>query len=264
VITHFHGDHVQGASEYRKVWPDVQIISSEPTREAIQDRLMPRRKRELLGLPARLDKLKADLGKETDNAKKSELQKNLQQGEAYLAELTAMPDPPLPNITVDNEMVLHGKSRDVRILWLGKAHTDGDLFVYVPDAKVLVTGDVVHGATPSLGDAYPYDWIHTLDAAERLDFDYAIGGHGDVLHGKAAFGLWIDYFNDLLKGAGSNCTSGATMDDVRQSLSRTLLASYQGKFPTGGAGAFPKTVFDNIEKAYQVVCGPFVNNPIAH
>jgi glyoxylase-like metal-dependent hydrolase (beta-lactamase superfamily II) len=230
----------------------------------METRLVQRRKRELLGLPARLDKLKADLGKETDPAKKRELQENLQQGEAYLAELSAMADPPLPNVTIDNMLVLHGKSRDVRILWLGRAHTDGDLFVYVPDAKVLVTGDVLHGATPSLGDSYPYDWIHTLNAAEKLDFEYVIGGHGDVLHGKAAFHLWIDYLNELLKGAERGCAAGATMDDVRQSLSHSLLAAYEGKFPAGGAGPFPKTVFDNIEKAYQVVCGPLVSNPIAH
>jgi hypothetical protein len=49
-----------------------------------------------------------------------------------------------------------------------------------------------------MGDSYPYDWIKTLDVAEKLDFDYVIAGHGDVMRGKETFELWKQYFRDLL------------------------------------------------------------------
>jgi cyclase len=264
VITHFHGDHVQGAAEYRREWPNVQIISTEETRKSIEARLVPRMKRELLGLPGRIEKLKSDLEKTSESSKKVEMQRNIQQGESYLSELTAMTALMLPNISIQHSMALYGKSRNIEILWLGKAHTDGDLFIYVPDAKVIVTGDAVHGATPSMADSYPYDWIQTLDLAQRRDIDYIIGGHGDVLRGKEPFELWKRYFTELLELSAQSCTAGDTTDEARKRISQTLLANYDGKFPTGGAGAFPKTVFDNIEKAYQIVCGPLVNNPIAH
>jgi glyoxylase-like metal-dependent hydrolase (beta-lactamase superfamily II) len=54
---------------------------------------------------------------------------------------------------------------------------------------VLVTGDALHGWTPYMGESYPYDWIHTLDAAEKLDFQHVIGGHSDVIEGKETFEL---------------------------------------------------------------------------
>jgi glyoxylase-like metal-dependent hydrolase (beta-lactamase superfamily II) len=63
VITHFHGDHFQGAQAYLYLseWPGVQVTSSDATREGIAKRGIPRMHRETLGLPARIENLKADL-----------------------------------------------------------------------------------------------------------------------------------------------------------------------------------------------------------
>jgi hypothetical protein len=48
-----------------------------------------------------------------------------------------------------------------------------------------------------MADSYPYDWIKTLDIAEKLDFDQALGGH-DVMHNKQTYELWEIYFHDLM------------------------------------------------------------------
>src|SRR5260370_32063766 len=80
-------------------------------------------------------------------------------------------------MTVDRRLILHRDSRTVEILWMGRAHTDGDLCVFLPNEKVLATGDALHGWTPTMRDSYPYDWIQTLHAAEKLDFEHVIGGH---------------------------------------------------------------------------------------
>lgn len=64
-------------------------------------------------------------------------------------------------MTVDSRLILHRESRTVEILWLGRAHTDGDLFVFLPKEKVLASGDAPHGWTPTMRDSYPYEWIQT-------------------------------------------------------------------------------------------------------
>ena len=102
-----------------------------------------------------------------------------------------------------------------------------------------------------MGDSYPYDWIQTLDKAERLDFAVAIGGHGDVMHGKATFELWKQYFQDLMDETAAAFAGGATLDDARRQVSAKLMAKYTGRFPD----TFPKDVMANIEKAYRVVSG---------
>lgn len=102
-----------------------------------------------------------------------------------------------------------------------------------------------------MGDGYPYDWIRTLDEAEKLDFDYVIGGHGDVMRGKGMFKLWRQYFGDLMAETADAYAQGATLDETRQRVAPALQAKYAGKFPP----TFPGDVIPNIEKAYRVISG---------
>jgi cyclase len=249
VNTHFHWDHYQGNQAYPSSWPaGVEIISSEATRANIEQRGIPRVKHEIVTMPAEIDKLKADLEEATDTKQKDELQRNLQQAEAYFAELKSM-QVTLPTLTFDRSLILHRKTRTVEIFWLGNAHTNGDIWVYLRKEKVLVTGDALHGWTPFMGDSYPYDWIQTLDAAEKLDFDQVLGGHGDVMQGKQKFELWKQYFRDLLDETAQSYSAGASLEDAQKQVGKALIAKYASQFDP----AFPQSVIANITKAYQVI-----------
>jgi cyclase len=249
VNTHFHWDHYQGNEAYPSSWPaGVEIISSEATRANIEQRGIPRVKHEIITMPQEIEKLKADLAKASDPKQKDEIQKNLQQAEAYLAELKSM-QVTLPTMTFDRSLILHRKARTVEIFWLGNAHTNGDIWIYLPKEKVLVSGDALHGWTPFMGDSYPYDWIQTLDAAEKLDFDQVLGGHGDVMQGKQKFELWKQYFRDLLDETARSYSAGASLEDAQKQISEILIANYAAKFDPN----FSKSVTANITKAYQVI-----------
>ncbi len=249
VNTHFHWDHYQGNQAYPSSWPaGVEIISSEATRANIEQRGIPRVKHEIVTMPQEIEKLKNDLDKASDLGQKEQLRANLLQAEAYLAELKSM-QVTLPSVTFDHSLILHRPSKTVEILWLGNAHTNGDVFVYLRREKVLVTGDALHGWTPYMGDSYPFDWIQTLEAAEKLDFDQVIAGHGDVMRGKERFELWKQYFHDLLDETAKAYARGASLDDAEKVVSKTLIAKYADKFDPG----FPKSVIGNIAKAYQVI-----------
>lgn len=249
VNTHFHWDHYQGNQAYPSSWPaGVEIISSEATRESIEQRGIPRVKRELVTMPQEIYKLRGELEQTSDAHQREETQSNLRQAEEYLAELKTM-QVTLPTMTFDHSLILHRNSRTVEVLWLGKAHTDGDVFVYLPKEKVLVTGDALHGWTPYMGDSYPYDWIHTLDAAEKLDFQHVIGGHGDVIEGKGKFELWKQYFGDLLGETARVYSEGVTEEEAEKRVSKLLIPKYASKFDP----LFPQRVLANIAKAYQVI-----------
>jgi len=249
VNTHFHWDHYQGNQAYPSSWPaGVEIISSEATRANIEQRGIPRVKHEIVTMPQEIEKLKSDLDKASDVGQKEQLRANLLQAEAYLAELKSM-QVTLPSVTFDHSLILHRPSKTVEVLWLGNAHTNGDVFVYLPREKVLVTGDALHGWTPYMGDSYPFDWIQTLDAAEKLDFDQVIGGHGDVMRGKERFELWKHYFRDLMDEAAQAYARGASLEDAEKGVGKTLIAKYADRFDPG----FPKSVIGNIAKAYQVI-----------
>src|SRR6202035_979728 len=115
VNTHFHWDHYQGNQAYPSSWPaGVEIISSEATRENIEHRGIPRVKCEIATMPQEIEKLKSDLAKATDAKQKAELQSNLEQSEAYFAELKTMQFT-LPTMTFDRSFILHRKSRTVEL-----------------------------------------------------------------------------------------------------------------------------------------------------
>lgn len=72
--------------------------------------------------------------------------------------------------------------RLVELVHPGRGHTRGDLVVRVPDADVLLAGDLVEeSALPSLGeDCWPLDWPPTLDTVLQLTGDdtTVVPGHG--------------------------------------------------------------------------------------
>jgi len=252
VNTHFHWDHYQGNQAYPSSWPaGVEIISSEATRENIERIGIPRVKNEIVTMPQEIANLKKDLEKASTAEQKNAIQENIRQAEAYFAELKSM-QVTLPTMTFDRSLILRRGGRTVEILWLGRAHTDGDVFVFLPNEKVIVTGDALHGWTPFMGDSYPYDWIQTLDAAEKLDFNSVLGGHGDVMHGKLRFELWKSYFRDLMDRTAAGYAEGATPDEARKTVADFLVKKYADKFDPN----FPKSVAANVTKAYQVIAFP--------
>jgi glyoxylase-like metal-dependent hydrolase (beta-lactamase superfamily II) len=252
VNTHFHWDHYQGNEAYPSSWPaGIEIISSEATRQNIQRLGIPRIKNEIVTMPQEIANLKTELEKASAAEQKASIQENIRQAEAYVAVLKLM-QVTLPTMTFDRSLILRRGSRTVEILWLGRAHTDGDVFVFLPKERVLVTGDALHGWTPFMGDSYPYDWIQTLDAAEKLDFDSVLGGHGDVMHGKVRFELWKQYFQDLMERTAAAYAEGASLEQVQKSVSSFLTKKYADRFDPN----FSKNVGANVTKAYQVVAFP--------
>jgi len=99
------------------------------------------------------------------------------------AELVTAPIVP-PNRTVHHESTVDVGGRPVVLHHLGRGHTAGDLVVHVPDADVLVAGDLVEeGAPPSFDDAYPLEWPQTVAALLRLTTPSTVivPGHGAVV-----------------------------------------------------------------------------------
>jgi glyoxylase-like metal-dependent hydrolase (beta-lactamase superfamily II) len=96
---------------------------------------------------------------------------------AGLAEVTIRP----PDHAVQSEQRLDIGGRAVRLLHPGRGHTDGDLVVLVPDADVVLTGDLVEqGAAPDFADGYPLEWPDTLAAvlASLTADTVVVPGHG--------------------------------------------------------------------------------------
>jgi len=130
-------------------------------------------------------------------------------------------------MTFDRSLILRRGSRTVEILWLGRATPMATSSSSSP-TKSHRHGDALHGWTPFMGDSYPYEWIQTLDAAEKLDFHSVLGGHGDVMHGKLRFELWKQYFQDLMDRTAAVYAEGAPSTKPKKTVSAFLTKKYAG------------------------------------
>ena len=64
-----------------------------------------------------------------------------------------------PNVLVDEHATLVVGGRRLELAFHGRAHTDHDLVVAVPDAGVVFAGDIIEeGNAPYFGDGFPIAW----------------------------------------------------------------------------------------------------------
>ncbi|MGZ5930318.1 MAG: MBL fold metallo-hydrolase, partial [Rhizomicrobium sp.] len=86
-----------------------------------------------------------------------------------------------PTQAVADKRTIRLGATDIEILNLGRAHTGGDLSVYVPGAKVLFMSEIFdHRLFPSLARGFPSEWLSTIKKNQAIDAKWVFGGHGFV------------------------------------------------------------------------------------
>ena len=253
VNTHFHADHIRGNAAYVQAYPKgMNIISSEAARRGILQRGIPRINVELSRQPKRIERLQAELASANGAARQEELKDQLANAQTYLKELQQM-GKAVPTLTLEKSLVLHRKDRTVELLFMGKGHTDGDIVVYLPKEKILMSGDLIHAWVPYLADSYPFEWIRTLEAVEKLDFNVIVSGHGDVMQGKEMVTIYHDYLQDLMSQTAELYGKGFSHQQIRQNI---RLDKYQPLLGLDEAGTGLAEALDShVAKAYRVIRG---------
>jgi cyclase len=253
VNTHFHWDHWQGNEAYG---PGVEVIASEQTKENLTKKDagvggLHYMEKQLAALPGEIQKLKDEAVRAKDAATKANIENNLRQTEAYFEELKKM-KPPLPTRTVSKtETVMQG-GREIQLQMLGRGHTNGDLFIYLPKEKVVVTGDALIDWMPFLNDGYPEDWVQTLTALEKLDFTHIIPGHGDV-QPKSHLTFFRGYLSDLIASVKKAAADGATLADMQAKLPDLLAPKYEAGMSKHTLGRYRDRIGQNIEMVHKKV-----------
>ena len=256
INTHFHWDHWQGNEAYAIASPGVEIIASERTRDNLTRPDagvggIPYIQKQIDAMPGDIDKLKADIQKTSDPKTKASLESNLQQAETFYQELKQM-RPALPTRTVSTTATLQEGGREIQLQLLGRAHTNGDLFIYLPKEKIVATGDALIDWMPFLNDGYPEDWVQTLTALEKFDFTQIIPGHGEV-RPKGHLVFFRGYLSDLVAAVEKASADGATLEEMKTKIGDQLAPKYEAGMSKYPLGQYRDRVGLNVEMVYQKV-----------
>ncbi len=224
VNSHFHWDHSQGNSAYRRIAPQADLVASEPTRRLIAELGPQRLQASVEEAKKNLDGYKSALGSAKTAEEKAFYQNEISQANEFIREMQNV-KPELPNVTFSEDLILHDKTHELYLAFRGRGHTAGDVVVFSPRTKVVATGDLLHGFLPFLTDSYPTEWPRTLLKVAELDFTQVAGGHGGVQQGKARLYQKGTFVEELTERVLSARGKKQTVEQQRASITVDTLKS---------------------------------------
>jgi glyoxylase-like metal-dependent hydrolase (beta-lactamase superfamily II) len=224
IDSHFHYDHLFGNQVFG---PDVQVIGHDHTRLRLRANTMEQYTFRNSINPARIETLRQRIAAERDAQQKASLERQLQNTLAYVEQVKEVKQTP-PNMTFDSEMTVLRGARELRLMYLGRGHTDTDVVVFLPRERIVATGDLMESVISYMGDSYPEDWLVTLDKLKALDFDTVLPGHGVPFKGKGRISAFQDYLRDFIAQAKALKAQGLTAEQAAKKID---LTKHSKEFP---------------------------------
>jgi cyclase len=90
-----------------------------------------------------------------------------------------------PNKTFEGELTVHVGGKTVQLMEVGPAHTMGDTMAYLPDQRVIFTGDILFiGGHPIIWAGPTSNWLRACDRILSLDVETIVPGHGPLTDKK--------------------------------------------------------------------------------
>ena len=215
VLSHYHAVRVLGAAAYK---PE-QIIASRDTFDLIVERGAQDMKSEIERFPR------------------------------LFQAVESVPGLTWPTLVFERRLTLWLGKLEVEILQLGRGHTKGDTVVWLPQEKIMFSGDLVEsGATPYTGDAYLTDWPATLDAIAALEPLKLVPGRGASLQTQEEVRAGLDGTRAFITAMFGAVKRGAAAGKDLRSVYRETYAELKPRF--GSWVIFDHCLPFDVSRAY--------------
>ena len=236
VNTHWHGDHNFGNQVYREQYPGVRIVSHENTWRYLASE---KNAKDIADLPGQLDanlvSLREMKASGDWNERRELLLSDLQVDRKEATRIRATP----PDLTFTDGLVLRRGAREIHVRHPGKANTDGDVIVWLPRERIVVSGDIVVWPTPFGFGSFPREWIQTLDVILALDYEMLVPGHGELQRDGEYLRLLQRTLASLREQAAGAVAKGLDLEATRKVMDTS---SFEREFV--GDDAMKKRMFD--------------------
>ncbi|MDH5539509.1 MAG: MBL fold metallo-hydrolase [Rhizobacter sp.] len=197
LMSHYHAVRVLGASAYGA----QVVIASQDTRDLIVERGAQDMKSEIERFPR------------------------------LFRSVETIPGLTWPTLTFKGEMTVWLGQLEVRLLQLGRGHTKGDTVAWLPQQKILFSGDLVEfDATPYAGDAYFKDWPTTLDRIAAMKPAALVPGRGAALTTpdmvQSGLAGTRDFIKDLYASVQAGAAKGKDLGAIYKETHAALKPKY--------------------------------------
>ena len=245
VNSHYHFDHAHGNQAFPR---EVEIIGHSFARKKLNGEIGNVLEENTFRsftdpVPATIANLERQASAESNPARKAEIEMRAQVQRDYLRAVDEIVPTP-PNITLEEKMtvfqVVASGSREIQLLHLGRAHTDGDVVVYLPQERIVFTGDMMLPSLSYMGDGRVDEWPVTLGKLKELDFEWVLPGHGAPFNDRRVIDNFQSYLVDLWDKTRALKARGLTVEQASEQIDLTNhAAAYQ---QIRGPGADPRAV----------------------
>jgi glyoxylase-like metal-dependent hydrolase (beta-lactamase superfamily II) len=247
VNSHYHYDHTDGNQVFRQIGADV--IGHAFVKYAMENydilHREPYMTSQVVNGQRRIDTAKQRLAEEKDPQKRAALTAQLAAAEKNWTDLQEIKVTP-PNVTYTDKKVIDLGGREVQLLFLGRGHTNGDTFVYLPKEKIVCTGDMLESGPSYMGDGQFPEWIAALEKLKALDTELVLPGHGAPFKdAKAHSTAFQGYLRDIVRQVGDFRTQGITAEAAAQKVD---LSAYKAEFPST---ARPGAELRSVRRIYE-------------
>lgn len=232
VFTHWHGDHVQGASIFQRAFGDqMLLVGHDSLAEDVPGRAGPMLAEERSRLSTVIETVaegleagvcpsgvphQCEAGTEMDDEARDSLTGALDRARDRLGRLGEIELLP-PDLTFSDRLTLDlGDGREVRLHHL-PGHTRGDVVVHLPADGVIATGDLLD-ALPFGGHGNPDAWIPSLNRLDHLGWTVAVPGHGGLIEGRRSLRLVRRMLGYLEAEAQRAASRGIPAEAARRAL----------------------------------------------
>jgi glyoxylase-like metal-dependent hydrolase (beta-lactamase superfamily II) len=222
VNSHWHWDHWYGSEAYVRAFPGVHVISQASTRAMMEGPALefnrPGIEQQLPAYIASLEKKVSDAGHATPApADLPTLKARLDDARFFFDQKKNVRHV-LPDLTYVDQMTIYLGERTIQLLHYDRAVTPGDTFLYLPNEKVLMTGDLLVNPVSFALGCYPTGWLKTLERIDGLDATVIVPGHGEVLHDKALLHATMAVMRELLAGGADAKRRGLDPDQAKAEI----------------------------------------------
>ena len=153
-----------------------------------------------------------------------------------------------PSITFSKDLSLYLGNHTFELIHL-PGHTAGQTAVYVPEERVVFTGDIVfHKVQTYLHQAYPEEWLQSLKKIEELDVDVIVPGHGEVCD-KSYLREQASFIREWMEAVREAIKQGFSREEAKSRI------SFLDRYPMdiGLAWKGPQVQEMNVEHLYDVL-----------